>query len=130
MLSSASPVAGQRVALVGLAAPLLQLEEVKLLCPNARVAVTFVGGLAPSSYSSTRLELVSETYRFAELSSAALIGKQSELTDTPPLLHVLLVKLLPCPQTSSALESPLPATIVVVRGGLYSNTRLLPKSTT
>ena len=97
-----------------------------MVCPNIWVAVWFVGGLALSVYSNTRCAPVSETYKFADASSATLSGKQSEVADALP--QVPVVKEPPCPHTSSGVVSPLPAIIVTVRGVLNSRTRLLLKS--
>src|SRR5271169_2570306 len=96
-----------------------------------RSDVTLAGGLVVSSKSSTRLLPVSLIYTLSDPSTATPRGPLRLVPLIPPLLLALTVKavpLAPCPNTMSAVMSPLPAVALAVSGVMYSNTRLLLKS--
>src|SRR5579859_6087009 len=75
------------------------------------------------SYSSTRLFPESLTYKLSALSSATLTGPHSESAAIRFRLQKLVVKLPAWPKTRSAVVS-------LVKGVLYSRTRLLVVSAT
>src|SRR3984957_9242771 len=96
------------------------------------LGAALAGGVLASLYSSTRLLSRSLTKTLPDASTPTARGLHTKFALTAVLLlHFRSAKSVPAepwPNTRSAVVSPLPGTIVVVRGVLNSTTRLFAAS--